>query len=167
MQEFYREILSDKDYVSERRKQLRKAAGLDPRDSRVSWHFLVEYHVNACSCALWWSNFSSYFGGSPPIMKHKVAKFSFVDVKRRPQGKLQHTQIGERVAVWHNMGLVHDIWSFEYLIKHGKITWNNMEQWKMFQTTNQVFVATPSYCSKVYLGRFFWVPRLVCQRPRG
>lgn len=67
VQEFYREILNDKDYVADRRKELRKASGLDPKDSRVSWHFLVvEYHVNACSFALCRSNFSSYFGGSRP-----------------------------------------------------------------------------------------------------
>lgn len=59
VQEFYREILNVEDYVADRRKELRKASGLDPKDSRVSWHFLVvEYHVNACSFALCRSNFS-------------------------------------------------------------------------------------------------------------
>lgn len=42
-------------------------------------------------------------------MKHKVVKFSFVDVKRRLQGKLQHTQINEQQAVWHNMGIIYMI----------------------------------------------------------
>ena len=38
LKEFYREILDD-DYIADRKKELRKLAGLDARDPRVSWPF--------------------------------------------------------------------------------------------------------------------------------
>ena len=39
-QEFYKEILEDENYIEDRKKELRKMAGLDPKDTRVSWRLI-------------------------------------------------------------------------------------------------------------------------------
>ena len=39
-QEFYIEILEDENYIEDRKKELRKMAGLDPKDTRVTWKFI-------------------------------------------------------------------------------------------------------------------------------
>jgi len=35
--EFYKEMLDEKDFISERRRELKKKAGLAVKDSRVAW----------------------------------------------------------------------------------------------------------------------------------
>ena len=41
LQEFYREFLNDKTWVSERKRELKIKAGLAPQDTKVSWCNLI------------------------------------------------------------------------------------------------------------------------------
>ena len=38
MKEFYREFLDEKDYIVDRQRELKRKAGLEAKDKRVTWY---------------------------------------------------------------------------------------------------------------------------------